>query len=123
MIRWQFQLEGFFNALNPQKENPESFVMMNNQYDIVFLLARARRHGYQVILNEVSRTNLQRNLYFGPPETKRVTPDYRLVWGKTLTSFKPKLDTGLLLSQVTWRGWDRKADKLIEEKAPFTLRP
>jgi phage protein D len=105
--------------VNPLKEGPESFVMMNNQYDIVFLLARARRHGYQVILNEKSTTNPERSLYFGPPETKKVSPDYKLVWGKTLTSFKPKLDTGRLLSQVTWRGWDRKADKLIEEKASW----
>jgi len=108
-------------VVDPQKENEtaDQFVMMNNQYDIVFLLERARRHGYQVILNEVSATNTQRNLSFGPPESKRVVPNYRLVWGKTLTSFKPKLDAGILLSEVTWRGWDRKNDVLIEEKASW----
>lgn len=102
-----------------QDETGEQFVMMNNQYDIVFLLERARRHGYQLILNEQTSTNPERFLFFGPPESKRVAPNYRLVWGKTLTSFKAKLDTGMLLSEVTWRGWDRKADKLIEEKATW----
>lgn len=103
-----------------QDETGEQFIMMNNQYDIVFLLERARRHGYQVILNEVSDTNPTRSLFFGPPESKRVAPNYRLVWGETLTSFKPKLDTGKLLSQVTWRGWDHKKDVLIEETASWT---
>src|SRR5262249_11566776 len=73
----------------------------------------------QVVLNEQSATNSERYLFFGPGESRRVAPTYRLVWGKTLTSFKPKLDTGRLLAQVTWRGWDRKNDKLIEETAKW----
>ena len=102
---------------NPAKdETAETFVMMDNQYDIVFLLQRARRHGYEVVLNEVSPTNPERSIYFGPPSTKRETPVCRLVWGKTLTSFKPKLDTGRQISEVIVRGWDRKNNKLIEEK-------
>ena len=96
-------------------ETAESFVMLDNQYDIVFLLRRARRHGYEVVLNEVSDTNPERSIYFGPPSTKREVPVCRLVWGKTLTSFKPKLDTGRQISEVIVRGWDRKNNKLIEE--------
>jgi phage protein D len=99
------------------EETAETSVMMNNQYDIAFLLERARRHGYQVVLNEQSDTNPERYLFFGPGESKRAAPAYRLVRGKTLTSFKPKLDTGRLVASVTWRGWDRKNDQLIEHKA------
>jgi phage protein D len=98
-------------------ETAETSVMMNNQYDIAFLLERARRHGYQVVLNEQSKSNPERYLFFGPGESKRVAPTYKLVWGKTLTSFKPKLDTGRLIASVTWRGWDRQNDQLIEHKA------
>lgn len=101
------------------EETGDTSVMMNNQYDIVFLLERARRHGYQVVLYEKSDTNPERYLFFGPGESKRVPPTYRLVWGKTLTSFKPKLDTGLLLAQVTWRGWDRQKDELIDVTAKW----
>ena len=67
--------------------------MMHNQYDILFLMERARRHGYELVLNEVSKTNPERSLYFGPSKTKREGPNYKLVWGKTLSSFKPKLST------------------------------
>ena len=111
---------GITVKVDPAKdETAESSVMMNNQYDIVFLLERARRHGYQIVLNEKSSTNPERYLFFGPGESRRVSPTYRLVWGKTLTSFRPKLDTGKLMAQVTWRGWDRKEDKLIEETAKW----
>jgi uncharacterized protein len=103
----------------PKDEKKEDFVMMNNQYDVVFLLERARRHGYEVILYEKSDINPERMLSFAPPESKRVPANYRLEWGKTLTSFKPKLDTGCVLASVTWRGWDRKNDQLIEEKATW----
>ena len=102
-----------------QDETKEPFIMMNNQYDIVFLLERARRHGYQVIYYEKSDSNPQPSIFFGPPESKRVVPNYRLVWGKTLTSFKPKFDTGMMLAEVTWRGWDRKKDELIEQTAKW----
>jgi phage protein D len=101
------------------EETAETSVMMYNQYDIAFLLERARRHGYQVVLNEQSDSNPERYLFFGPGESKRAAPAYRLVWGKTLTSFKPKLDTGRLLASLTWRGWDRQNDQLIEEKASW----
>ena len=94
--------------------------MMNNQFDIVFLLERARRHGYDVILNEVSPTNPERNIYFGPSKSKLQAPNYKLVWGKTLTSFKPTLSTSRQVSSVTVRGWDRKANKLIEKKKSWT---
>lgn len=101
-------------------ETAETFVMMNNQFDIVFLLERARRHGYDVILNEVSPTNTERNIYFGPSKSKLQAPNYRLVWGKTLTSFKPTLNTSRQISNVTVRGWDRQANKLIEKKKSWT---
>jgi phage protein D len=101
-------------------ETAETFVMMNNQYDIVFLLERARRHGYDVILNEQSDTNPERNIYFGPSKTKLESPTYKLVWGKTLTSFKPTLNTSRQISSVTVRGWDRQNNKLIEKKKSWS---
>lgn len=100
-------------------ETGETFVMMHNQYDIVFLLERARRHGYELVLNEVSETNPERSLYFGPSKTKRAAPTYRLIWGKTLSSFKPKLSTARQVSEVTVRGWDRQNNKVIEETASW----
>jgi phage protein D len=103
---------------NPSpNETAETFVTMHNQYDIVFLMERARHHGYELVLNEKSTTNPQRSLYFGPSTTKREAPNYKLQWGRTLSSFKPKLSTAKQVSEVTVRGWDRQNNELIEQTA------
>jgi uncharacterized protein len=101
-------------------ETAETFVMMHCQYDIVFLMERARRHGYDLVLNEKTTTNPVRSLYFGPSKTKRQAPTYRLVWGKSLSSFKPKLSTAQQISEVTVCGWDRANNVAIAETAKWT---
>ena len=61
------------NAL--EKEQPIAYVAQNNQYDIDFLLARARRIGYVVFIKEEEQENgrvtKQRRLYFGPSDAKQ----------------------------------------------------
>lgn len=99
-------------------EPPEHHVLQNNQYDIVFLLSRARRHGYVVFVEEASTNGkTEKRLYFGPsegqaPEQRAVT--YVLEWGKSLIQFKPTLTTAKQIGSVTVRGWDRKTKKVIE---------
>jgi len=100
-------------------ETAETFVMMNTQYDIVFLLERARRHGYELVLKEPDQANPERTLYFGPSKSRREAPNYRLEWGRSLSSFKPKLSTARQISEIVVRGWDRKANQPIEEKASW----
>ena len=101
------------NALSAEK--PEDVIFMNNQFDIVFLLERARRRGYSLFLQEQSTgTNgqIQRSLFFGPSTND---PDiiYALEWGKSLVQFKPTLTTARQVSQVTVRGWNRRTAKPI----------
>jgi phage protein D len=103
-----------------QDETAETFVMMNNQYDIVFLLERARRHGYQLVLNDPDDSNPDPWLYFGPSKSKLEASFYKLDWGKSLSSFKPKLSSAQQVSAVTVRGWDRKKNAVIEETAKWT---
>ena len=98
-------------------ETPEAFVYMSSQYDIVFLLERARRHGYEVYLKE---KNGKPTLYFGLSENNGNAPLYRLEWGRSLVNFKPRLSTAKQISTVVVRGWDRKSNSVIEEK--FTLQ-
>ena len=62
-------------------EAPQPFVFMNNQFDIIFLLERARIHGYEVYLKN---TDGKQTLYFGLSESKAVAPVYQLEWGKSL---------------------------------------
>jgi phage protein D len=90
---------------------------MNNQYDIVFLLERARRRGYEVYLDDEAAAP---TLYFGLSQSASNAPVYQLEWGKSLISFKPTLSTAKQVSQVTVRGWDRKSNSAINET--YTLQ-
>jgi uncharacterized protein len=94
------------------KETKETFVFMNNQYDIIFLLERARRHGYSLYLNRDEKG--ERYLKYGYVDAARLRDvTYRLEWGISLIQFKPTLTTTNQISQVTVRGWDRKNKKPI----------
>lgn len=98
---------------NPMpNEMPDPIVFMNNQYDIVFLLERARRRGYEVYLDDEAATP---TLYFGLSQSASNAPVYQLEWGKSLISFRPTLSTAKQVSQVTVRGWDRKSNSAIAE--------
>ena len=99
---------------NPSStETADEFIFMNNQYDIVFLLERARRHGYEVYMDEDPETG-NKTLYFGLSQSKGNAPVYQLEWGRSLISFKPTLSTAKQVNQVTVRGWDRTANAAIE---------
>lgn len=103
---------------NPMpNEMPDPIVFMNNQYDIVFLLERARRRGYEIYLEDEAPTP---TLYFGLSENAANAPVYQLEWGKSLVSFRPTLSTAKQISQVTVRGWDRKSNTAIAET--YTLQ-
>jgi phage protein D len=97
---------------NLDKEDEQPFVFMNNQYDILFLLELGRRNGYSVYL-DYDPVKEKEFIYFGPSlRLRNVT--YILAWGQSLIDFKPTLTTANQVSQVTVRGWDRKAGKPIE---------
>lgn len=102
--------------INPDAdEKADEYVFMNNQYDIVFLMQRARRHNYEVVLHEEKKNGKEkRYLKFGPSgDTER--PNYRLEWGKSLISFRPTLTTVNQVSEVVVIGWDRGRNRRIEE--------
>jgi phage protein D len=98
-------------------ERPETYVFMDNQYDIVFLMQRARRHGYELVLREADEaTGQPAHLYFGPSSAAAI-PTYRLEWGRSLVSFRPTLSTANQVSEVVVRGWDRRGNEAIEGRA------
>lgn len=109
-------------AMNAEERIP--YVAQSNQYDIDFLLVRAKRLGYVVCIREgdakASDPNLRRtHLYFGPSDGK--TPGskdalYKLRWGASLIDFKPTLTTANQIKSVTVRGWDRAKKQEISEK-------
>jgi phage protein D len=88
---------------NGQFEDPLDYVLVNNQYPILFLMERARRIGYELTLEDISSGVV--TFGFGP--TSGVTdPTYVLEWGKTLISLQPNLQMTNQVSKVTVKGWN-----------------
>ena len=120
--RFPLPIEIDENAAGKEKEI--EYVAEQNQYDIEFLLSRARRIGYVVFIKEEERQNGKvikpRRLYFGPsdanhPGLRDVT--FELKWGISLIDFKPTLTTANQIKSVTVNGWNRKTNKPITGKA------
>jgi Bacteriophage probable baseplate hub protein len=105
-------------VINPNAqaaEEPLPYVAQQNQYDIDFLLTRARRRGYVVYLREgdpsaATADEQHTHLYFGPsdgrvPGFRDVT--FQLNRGATLIDFRPTLTTANQVKAVTVKAWDR----------------
>lgn len=101
-----------------QKEEPYKYLFQDNQYDILFLMERARRMGYDLFVEESGENGRaeESKLYFGPSvNVSRVT--YELEYGRSLIEFQPNLTTSNQVGQVTVRGWDARRKKPIEATA------
>lgn len=85
------------------------YVLQSNQTDIDFLLERARRIRYEVVIKD-------QTLHF-----RRAANDQSQVvtleFGLTLKSFYPRLNTLQQVSEVIVQGWDAKTKKAIAGKA------
>jgi phage protein D len=103
------------NADAASAEVPNVYIMQYNQYDILFLMQRARAVGYDLVVVE-DPAGKQPSLYFGPSaDVHKVS--YRLTYGKTLVQFQPTLTTAHQVGQVVVRGWDPVHKKAIEVTA------
>src|SRR5690606_22245574 len=95
-------------------EEPYEYILQDNQYDIIFLMERARRIGYDLFVREPHGNGASgtSTLYFGPSSTRqRVT--YELVYGETLNEFSPDLTTANQVGRVTVRSWDNVRRRAI----------
>jgi uncharacterized protein len=101
-------------ALEPRYD----YLVQDNAYDIVFLLDRARRIGYDLrVLESGTDGSVQdRQLYFAP-STSVQRPTYELVWGKSLVEFQPSLSTANQVGSVVVRGWDAVNKQKFEHTA------
>jgi phage protein D len=99
-----------------ERDRKVPFVVMNNQYPIVFLMERARRIGYELVIRELPTDPRGGDVIFGFGPTSNVErPTYVLEWGKTLISFQPTLRVADQVSKVTVRGWNPDTKKPIEK--------
>lgn len=105
------------------EEAEHPYVLQYNESDMVFLMRRARRIGYDLFVVPGDPSEL----YFGPSvNVKKVT--YKMQWGShvgaarangapgpSLIQFQPTLTTFDQVKSVTVRGWDPVKKKQIKE--------
>jgi phage protein D len=99
-------------------EKPYDYVLQDNQYDIIFLMERARRVGYDIYVEEQGQNGQSQKpvLVFGRSlDVRRTT--YQLTYGRSMIDFKPDLTTSNQVAEVTVRGWDRVKKQKIEYTA------
>jgi phage protein D len=112
------------------RETPYEYVFQDNQYDIIFLMERARQVGYDLfVIEKTTGGKTTSELYFGPSnKIKAVT--YQLSFARyrirerdeagklfPLIDFKPELSTAQQVSEVTVKGWNSKTGKAISQTA------
>ena len=109
-----------------EREPPLDYVAQSNQYDIDFLLSRARQRDYVVFVKEPDDQNPKPRLYFGRSEGGqglRLRPvTYELEWGRSLIEFKPTLSTATQVAAVTVTGWNRRTKQQIRAKVTLADR-
>ncbi len=90
-------------------EVQHEFVTQINTYDLVFLTQRARRLGYELMLD---KRNDGFDLYFGPSAALRSEPAV-LKYGENLVEFTAAMDTTDQVDEVTVTSWDTLNKELI----------
>jgi phage protein D len=91
------------------------YVLQDNEYDVVFLLGRARRAGYELWIDPTG------TLRFGVAGRTDV---HELVWGEgSLVEFEPVLNFTRQVGSATVRGWDRsRKDPIVASVGRNALR-
>jgi uncharacterized protein len=87
------------------------YLIQDNQFDIIFLMERARRIGYDIFVKE--REKAKPLLTFKKSTSERHTA-YILSYGRSLIEFQPELTTNNQVGKVIVRGWDPVQKKKIE---------
>ena len=74
------------NNLKDKNEDEIPFLVMQNQYPIVFLMERARRIGYELVIRKLPEGSEGSVLIGFGPTSKIDRPTYILEWGVSLLS-------------------------------------
>ena len=102
---------------NLQREQPIPYLIVNNQFPILFLMERARSIGYELTLEEIPQGTDRKVTFHFRPTSAVSGATYVLEWGKSLISFQPTLQMANQVSQVTVRGWNPQGKTKFEATA------
>jgi len=83
-----------------------NYLIQDNQYDVIFLMERARRAGFDLVVEERRQGSSSETVIVYKPSTAVHHPTYRLTYGRSLVEFQPELTTANQVAKVTVRGWD-----------------
>jgi phage protein D len=103
-------------------ELPYKYLIQDAEYDIFFLMKRARRIGYDLFVKESpseSPSNgapSKSKLHFGPSDGVR-RETFKLKYGLSLVEFQPDLSVANQVGQVTVNGWDAVRKQPIQATA------
>jgi phage protein D len=102
-----------------EQEQAREYIMVNNEYPIIFLMGRARRLGYDLFMKlPEDGSDGDPKLFFGrTPASETV---YEIAWGKSLVQFSPTVKTKGQVAKVVVRGWNPRAsgeDRVITGEA------
>jgi uncharacterized protein len=92
------------------------YLLQDNQFDIVFLMERAARIGYDLFVDEGGARGGKPTLLFKPSAGVRTTT-YKLTYGRSMIDFQPTLDTANQVGEVVVRSWNHVNKEKIEERA------
>lgn len=116
--RKRFPLPIVVDPKSKKGEKPIPYVAQKNEYDIDFLLSRARQRGYVVFVLEgdpkKKGIESKRRIYFGPSTAEKPVT-IKLERGVSLIDFKPTLNTANQVRSVTVHAWNRQTKKPISE--------
>jgi phage protein D len=96
-------------------ENQYKYIFQDNQYDIIFLMERARRIGYDLFVEEDGQGGQTVLRFQRSVNVRQVT--YQLTYGRSLIEFKPDLTTANQVAEVTVRSWNTLKKEPIEYTA------
>ncbi len=84
-----------------------AYLFQDNMYDIVFLMTRAHRIGYEVfVAEESSKSDGRPGKLVYKPSTDVSIKIFDLIYGLTLIEFSPELTTANQVGKVTVKGCD-----------------
>lgn len=90
-------------------EETFKYLIQENQYDINFLIDRARRIGYDLYVKGLDDSN---TIVF-KPTVKEKEVSYELTYGKSLIQFQPNLDVSNQVGKVTVQSWNQETKEKI----------
>jgi phage protein D len=100
---------------NLKNEAEVPFLVMQNQYPIMFLMERARRIGYELVIRELPEGSEGRVILGFGPTSIIDRPTYILEWGVSLISVQPTLRVADQVNKVTVRGWNPRSKQPIQQ--------